>query len=229
MATHMLPCSTAAKKDLIHYYRVKESKAFVFPNSLPDIEIRNKSNNKKIGFLGRLDYSKGVDILIEAFTKVLKEIPDAVLEIAGKGSQETELKKTVASFNIKDRVIFKGAISYGEVLNFLSSVNFLVVPSRSDNLPTVALEALSVASPVIGSDAGGIPDIIIDGFNGLLFENENTEDLSKKIIELFGNRERRNLMALNARKTFEEKYCVDKLPGRFEQLLEGKEKIKIKS
>jgi len=226
MATHMLPCSTAAKKDLTHYYHIKESKAFVFPNALPDTEIRNESNNKKIGFLGRLDYSKGADILIEAFIKVLKEIPDAILEISGKGSNEVELKKKAASLNIADKIIFKGLVSYAQVLHFLSSVNFLVVPSRTDNLPTVALEAFSVATPVIGSNSGGIPDIITHQFNGLLFENEDTKDLSKRIIQLLTNKVQRDSMALNARKTFEEKYCVDQLPERFEQLLEGKEKMK---
>jgi glycosyltransferase involved in cell wall biosynthesis len=224
MATHMLPCSTAAKKDLVHYYKVKESRSFVFPNALPDTETRNTSTGKKTGFLGRLDHSKGADILIEAFAILLKEIPDAVLEIAGKGSKEDELKKKVASLNICSKIIFKGIIPYSEVNQFLSTLNFLVVPSRSDNLPTVALEALSVGTPVIGSDAGGIPDIIIDGYNGLLFENGDAEDLAKKMIRLLNNKDERDLMTVNARKIFKEKYCIDKLPERFEALLESNKK-----
>src|SRR6266487_299825 len=60
MATHMLPSTTAAKYDLIRFYKVKQNKAFIFPNALPDTNCRNKSKNKKIGFLGRLDRSKGV-------------------------------------------------------------------------------------------------------------------------------------------------------------------------
>jgi glycosyltransferase involved in cell wall biosynthesis len=218
-ATHMLPCSTAAKKDLMDYYHTKASKTFVFPNALPDTGIRNESCNKKIGFLGRLDRSKGVDVLIQAFAEVVKEIPEAVLEIAGMGKTENALKQMVCLLNIENYIFFKGAIHYTEVLKFLSSVCFLVVPSRSDNLPTVALEALSVATPVIGSKAGGIPDIIIHDFNGLLFENENIEDLSNKMTDLLKNKNRRDSMAINARKIFEEKYCVDNLPQRFEQLL----------
>jgi len=180
LSTHMPPCSHAAKKDLVRYYHVKPSKAFVFPNALPDTAVRNVSTNKIIGFLGRLDHSKGADVLIDAFAMVLKVIPDAVLQIGGTGSNEVDLKKRAINLNLHDRVVFKGLIAYKEVHQFLSSINFLAVPSRTDNLPTVALEALSVATPVIGSDARGIPDIVVDGYNGFLFENENAEDLSKK-------------------------------------------------
>lgn len=227
-ATHMLPCSTAAKKDLLHYYHIKESKAFVFPNALPDTSITNKSDNNRIAFLGRLDYSKGVDILINAFAKVLKEISNATLEIGGKGSNENALKKKIASLHLEHKVIFKGLVPYIQVREFLSSVNFLVVPSRTDNLPTVALEAFSVGTPVIGSNAGGIPDMVIHGYNGLLFENENAEDLSKKMIQLLKNKEQRNSLSLHARKTFEEKFSIDLLPERLEHLLNA-EKLFRKS
>jgi len=222
MATHMLPCSTAGKKELVQYYHIKESKAFVFPNALPDTEIRNNNNSKRIGFLGRLDHTKGVDILIDAFAKVIKNIPDIVLEIGGTGSNENELKRRTESLGIADKIIFKGLVSYSEVHNFLSSINFLVVPSRADNLPTVALEAFSVATPVIGSNSGGIPDIITKEYNGLLFEKENAEELSQKMMQLITDKSQRDSLAVNARKKFEEKYCVSKLPERFERLLENR-------
>lgn len=220
MATHMLPCSSAAKKDLIKYYGVKKTKAFVFPNTLPDTKMRNESKNETIGFLGRLDHSKGADILIAAFAKAIKEIPNAVLAIGGTGQEEAILKEQADSLGLKDKIIFKGLIPYAEVPRFLSSVYFLVVPSRADNLPTVVLEAFSLATPVIGSNAGGIPDMIIPGFNGLLFESESADDLSKKILQLLKNKDERDLMGSNARKTFEEKYIVNILRERFEQLLE---------
>jgi len=224
----MLPCSSAAKKDLMHYYHINESKAIVFPNALQDTEQRNKSHNKKIGFLGRLHRSKGVDILIDAFVKLLKEIPDAVLEIAGSGTDKPELERIAYSAIAAKSIIFKGNLPYSEVLPFLSSLNFLVVPSRSDNLPTVVLEAFSAGTPVIGSNAGGIPDMIIDGYNGLLFEKENADDLLQHMMLLLTNNEQRDSIAVNARKTFEEKYCINNLPERFEALLENRMEINNK-
>jgi glycosyltransferase involved in cell wall biosynthesis len=219
MATHMLPSTKAAKDDLIKFYKVKTNRVFVFPNALPDTEMRNKNDGKKIGFLGRLDRSKGVDILINAFKRLSQKISDTELEIVGKGAREKELKNQVESLGLCDKVLFKGAISYNEVLHFLTRINFLVVPSRMDNLPTVALEALSVGTPVIGSNAGGIPDIIIPGYNGLLFESENDEDLFYKMKHLLYKKDERDIMSVNARKTFEEKYSMTEHAARFEKLL----------
>lgn len=222
LATHMLPSTAAAKKDLVKYYKVDKNKAFVFPNALPDTDARNKGDLRTIGFLGRLDRSKGVDILITAFKNVSDQFNDVQLVIAGTGSQERELKKQVENAGLAGKVKFKGAIAYDEVRCFLVSVNFLVVPSRMDNLPTVVLEAFSVATPVIGSNAGGIPDMIKPGYNGLLFENGNAEELSQRMIQLIANEEKRNNMSWNARKTFEEKYCIDNLLSKFEALIEAK-------
>ena len=219
IATHILPATNAAKEDLIQFYNVNEHKVFIFPNALPDTVLRNLNNNATIGFLGRLDRSKGVDVLINAFKIVADKVTDAQLLIAGKGVKEEELKTLSQKLSIQDRVIFKGPISYTDVLKFLTEINFLVVPSRMDNLPTVALEALSVSTPVIASNTGGIPDIIIDNYNGLLFQNEDAEDLAKKMIWLLQNKEAREKMCINARKVFEEKYCIDNLLTRFEALM----------
>jgi glycosyltransferase involved in cell wall biosynthesis len=219
MATHMLPSTIAAKDDLLQFYKVRKNKAFIFPNALPDTLIRNEGSNTKIGFLGRLDRSKGADVLIDAFKKLSDAVPNVQLEIVGKGVKEETLREQVRSLGLCDNVLFKGLIPYNRVLHFLASINFLVVPSRMDNLPTVVLEALSVATPVVGSNAGGIPDMIIPGYNGLLFESEDAQDLFQKMKRLLCGKEERDLMSVNARKMFEEKYCMDKHCERFEKLI----------
>jgi glycosyltransferase involved in cell wall biosynthesis len=97
----------------------------------------------------------------------------------------------------------------------------LVVPSRTDNLPTVVLEAFSTYTPVIGANTGGIPDMIEDGYNGILFEKENVNDLVVKLEHLLTNEELRKRIGENARRTFLEHFCTDNLPQRFEKLLAG--------
>ena len=221
MATHMLCPSLAAKKDLIKFYKVKNSRAFVFPNALPNTDLRNETDYKTIGFLGRLDRSKGVDILISSFKKISDRFTDVQLIIAGNGKQENELKEQVFNVGLSDRVVFKGAIAYNHVPDFLASLAFLVVPSRMDNLPTVVLEAFSVGTPVIGSNAGGIPDMINSGYNGFLFENENVEELAQRMEQCLQHQEQRNNISVNARKAFEEKYCIDDLLERFENVIEA--------
>lgn len=218
LATHLLPCSSAAKDDLIKHYKVSPSKTFVFPNALEDRKIKNNgADTNTIGFIGRLDYSKGVDILINAFEKVQSFHPGARLVIVGDGKQHLSLQQLAVDKKVNVR--FTGAVSYQSVFTFLQTFTCLAVPSRTDNLPTVILESFSCCTPVVASNAGGIPDMIEDGKNGLLFEKENTANLADKLITLLGDKEARSRFAENARAVFLEKYCVDTLPVRIEQLL----------
>ena len=110
-------------------------------------------------------------------------------------------------------------MAYDTIFEFLASISFLIVPSRIDNLPTVVMEAFSTGTPVIGSNVGGIPDMIVDGYNGLLFENENSDDLADKIIMLLKNGEKRDLLSKNARQTFENRFSVENHGERFEAML----------
>lgn len=219
-ATHILAVSSAAKNDITRYYKVKPERCFVFPNALPDTDIRNCHGDHSIGFLGRLQRSKGADILLHAFKIVLMRIPDAKLIITGGGAEEESLRELGHSLGIQDQVIFNGSISYATIHRFIASLDFLVVPSRIDNLPTVILEAFSVATPVIASDAGGIPDIIQPGFNGLLFESGNAEDLAEKLLLLFNDKTLCAQISVNARSTFDVRYSIHKHRERFEALVE---------
>ncbi len=220
-ATHMLAPSTYGKKDLLHYFGLKENKVHVFPNALPACSSINQSNNNLIGFAGRLDKTKGVDVLIKAFIKIVPLFPDAALIIAGGGSEKETLQEMLQQAGLENKVNWKGVLKADEILELMLNINFLVVPSRIDNQPTTVLEAFSVSTPVVGSNSGGIPDMIIPGYNGWLFERENENDLAEKMIAMLSNREQRNVMSANARKIFEEKYCTDTLRKRFETLIEN--------
>jgi glycosyltransferase involved in cell wall biosynthesis len=220
-ATHMLAPSTYAKKDLLHYFGVNESNIYVFQNTIAASSIFNQSKNNVIGYAGRLDKTKGVDILIKAFIKIAALFPDVELILVGGGTEREVLEAMIKEAGLADRVKWNGVVSYEEVFELLLNINFLVVPSRIDNLPTVVIEAFSVSTPVIGSNSGGIPDMIIPEYNGYLFERENVDDLVEKMKLMLSKRDQRNVMAENAKKTFEEKYCTDTLRKRFEALIEN--------
>ena len=163
-----------------------------------------------------------MDVLIDAFYKLKQEMPGLQLCIAGGGDMKGELEKQVEKLSLQDSVIFEGSVDNNKICSFLASLNFLVVPSRMDNLPTVVLEAFSTATPVIASNVGGIPDMVEDNINGLLFENENVDELYIKMKQLATGGELWSKLSRNARAKFVEKYSIEKLPGRFEELLAGK-------
>lgn len=220
LATHMLPCSSASKKDLLKYFKVKEANTFVFFNALALQVQKNTGSSTQIGFIGRFERSKGVDILIKAFNKIASAIPGVKLVLAGKGSEEKELRQMVANLQLQDKVTFAGVIGYKSVFDFIRSLHCLVVPSRTDNLPTVVLEGFSCNTLVVASNAGGIPDMITNGYNGMLFETEDVEGLAKKLLLSLRDNEAGKKMTQKAEEVFKQKFWLDNYPQRYEEFIE---------
>jgi glycosyltransferase involved in cell wall biosynthesis len=131
---------------------------------------------KRIIYLGQITKYKGVQILLQA----LKFIPDKKLEIiiAGTGPDLKELK----SMTTDSRVKWAGFIRDLPKVELLSSADLSIVPSVwYDNSPVTIYESLSYGVPVIASNIGGIPELIKDGENGLLFKAGNHAELAEKI------------------------------------------------
>ncbi|MBI2625246.1 MAG: glycosyltransferase family 4 protein [Candidatus Nealsonbacteria bacterium] len=117
---------------------------------------------KFILFVGRAHKIKGVNYLIGAFSKIEKDFPDFKLVLVGEGLPE-------------------GKLSLAEVKNKMKKCYCLVVPSLSEGLPRVILEAMALGKPVVASRVGGIPEVIQDGKTGFLFEPGNQSDLTEKL------------------------------------------------
>jgi L-malate glycosyltransferase len=145
---------------------------------------------KQILFVGRLIKLKGVDVLINAFVKILEKIPLCQLIIIGDGPEFQSLKKYACELSVSNTVIFKGRLSESEVCNYYKEADLVVLPSRmingqAEGLGVVLLEAMALGIPVIGTNTGGISDIIHDKINGLLVPPDDPDALSKAVIKLF--------------------------------------------
>lgn len=136
----------------------------------------------RFGYIGRLDPPKGVELLIDAF-KTLQP-PDAELWIAGNGKPNYEIALR-AQAQGDARIRFLGRVTPGD---FYPQVDVVVVPSLwNDILPTVVFEAMAFGKPVIGSQRGGIPEMIRNGENGLLFDPNTQESLTGVIEDVTNN------------------------------------------
>ena len=120
-------------------------------------------------FVGRNDPVKGVKYLIKAFDKIKSEFPEFKLILVGEGLPE-------------------GKLSLREVREKMGNCYCLVVPSVSEGLPRVIMEAMALAKPVVASNVGGIPDLVKDGQTGFLFEAGNVEQLADKLRTLLSNK-----------------------------------------
>jgi len=143
-----------------------------------------KSSKLRFGFLGTLLPMKGVDLLISAF----KEIKDKNIELSiygklfsysGFESFPKQLKKIIGN---DPRIFLRGGYDNKDVGKILSSIDVLVVPSMwFENSPLVIQEAFLAHVPVIASRIGGIPEMVRDGLNGLLFNVGDKDDLKEKL------------------------------------------------
>lgn len=136
----------------------------------------------------RLVHKNGVDIVLEALTR----LPESYRRrthflIVGGGELEGKLKDLTKSLGLRGTVHFIGERGNDELPDLLAAADAFVRPSRSEGLGISFIEALAAGLPAIGSNVGGIPDVIKDGETGLLVQPENPDDLSEKIVWLQKN------------------------------------------
>lgn len=128
----------------------------------------------------RLEYSKGIDLLIKAFAKISPKLRDYELIIAGDGAARKGLEELATSLSA--RVKFLGSVDQATVFKYMKGAVAHICPSRAESGGLVNYEAQATGCIAIGSNVDGIPEYIINNKTGLLFETENTEDLSKKLL-----------------------------------------------
>jgi len=155
-------------------------------------------------YVGRLSKEKGILTLLKAM-KTLK----IELKIIGDGPLKEKCKKIVRNYGLRN-VLFEG-YKYGDELEEIyKNAAFVVIPSECyENAPMVLLETFSYGKPAIGSDIGGIPEFIIDGETGYLFEPGNYNELREKISYLYDNPSIVKEMGKKARKIVEKNYSED--------------------
>lgn len=134
-------------------------------------------------YFGRLSGEKGVRTLVDA----MSQLPDVSLKIAGTGPEDEALRSEVAARGLNN-VEFLGYKSGEELRSLVAGARFVIVPSECyENNPLTIVEAYSEGTPVIGSEIGGIPEILIPGVTGFRFKPGDTDslvDAVKKSLEL---------------------------------------------
>jgi len=144
--------------------------------------------NKKVLYVGRLDKDKNVDVLIDCIPGVLQKT-NAHFVIVGDGSELDKFKKTVEKMGIGHAVSFLGWIDNKseDYLQVFESASVFVITSKIETQSIVTMEAMAAGLPVIGADAGALPELIKSNCNGHLFCPDNSEDLAKKINKVLSD------------------------------------------
>lgn len=149
--------------------------------------------------VGNLIPLKGHDLTLRALKSLLDRGCQADLKIVGGGALDHELRTLAVNLGIRDLVEFTGYIPYDEVRKLMQASDVFVLPSWYEALGCVYLEAMACGLPVIGCYGNGIDEVIEDGVTGCLIDNQNPEQLVKK-LELLMDGKTRAEMGIQARK-----------------------------
>lgn len=147
-------------------------------------------------YFGRLSKEKGILNLIEAFSKLDK----GKLYIAGTGPEEDAINKMIHKYKIEDKVKLLGFLNEKDMRECIRKSAFVILPSVwNDNCPYSIIETLSIGKPVIGTNMGGIPELVINNVNGLICRSNDVDDLKEKMHILFENDEFLEELGKNAK------------------------------
>lgn len=193
---------------------------------------KDASIRKKLGVegefiltVGRMAEKKGFRYLIEAMPLILEKLPKAKLVLIGDGPDKQMLEELARKLKLESSVIFAGKVTHKELENWYPTADVFVLPSiiakggDTEGLGVVFLEAIASGTPIIGSNVGGIPDIIKHGETGLLVEQKNTKELAGAVVRILTDGKLNRHVTTNAIKFVRENFTWDIVADKFAEMI----------
>lgn len=185
---------------LVAGWGIQASRIHVIPNGV-EIPVGTRpaeiSLHTKTTFVttGRLIPLKRVAGIIQA----LVDLPDVGLLIIGEGPERNQLEELVRKLKLQERVTFCGAVRHEDALSLMAGCDALVLNSVTEGLSHVALEALALGLPVVATNVGGNPEVVVDGLSGLLFDSTSPLALKDAMQRLAADPQQRERMSQEAK------------------------------
>ena len=172
-----------------------------------------------VGVIARLETTKGIHFLIEAFAKIAPQFSKLHLVIVGTGGKEQELKEQTAKLGLSGRINFTGY--QRNVHDYLAHFQVLVIPSLHEAHPLVLMEGMSHGKPIIATAVGGIPEVIKNGENGLLVSPANSEELAMAMAHLLTDPELLTKIGKKGRETYQKEFTVERMLGETKKVYDS--------
>lgn len=221
--------SRSVSENLINYYRVPREHVITISNGVvknsPD-PILTESVAKQYLYdkdriyalvIGRLEEQKGHCYLIDAVARMPEQVRSRlVIFLAGDGTLESSLKKQVAERGVEAHFVFLGHTE--KVPEFLSLVDFVILPSLWEGLPLSVLEAFSAQKAVLATNIPGTTEVMIDGENGYLAEARDPDSLAQGLVKVLENPGKMRQLGQRAFRHWEESYAFVKTMEQYHQV-----------
>lgn len=148
------------------------------------IKKQFKDRENLIGYIGRLSEEKGIQNFLNAIPKILAKERNIKFFVGGDGPLKYEVESYSNNMDYENRIRFVGWIDHTELPDYLNELKLIVLPSYTEGLPNLMIEAMACGTPVLATSVGAIPDIIKDGETGFIMENNLPDCIGENIIRV---------------------------------------------
>lgn len=236
----IIAVSKQLKSNIRYYFGIDASKISYIPNGVdtsyfrPNLDVANLKQHHKLEdekillCLARISPYKNQLTIIQALPEILKEDADVKVLLVGPISDRSyfeAIQYELSKNNLKDHVIFTGAVDRNLLPKYYSLADVFILPSLSEGMPLVLLEALSSGNAIIASDIPQNKEVAVTGKEAIFINPKNSRELAENVVMLLEDNKLREKMRKQARKTavkyFDWKVISEKTIELYEKLLEG--------
>ena len=219
-ADKIIVLTKAAERFYIEKLNIKENKIVQIYNPIGSNVAQSKSYNltsKKIISVGRLTYQKNFQLLVDIAIKILSDHPDWSWDICGEGEDKEDLEKRIAEAGFKGKINLLGQVK--DLYNLYQEYAFQVMTSRYEGFPMSLIEGEANRLPLISFDVPtGPSEIIHDGKNGYLIDNNDIETMVIRIKHLINDEEERKIMSSNSLK-YSREFILEPIIEQWKELI----------
>jgi glycosyltransferase involved in cell wall biosynthesis len=171
-----------------------------------------------IGYIGRLSSEKGIMNFVKSMPYILDNCRETVFMVGGDGPLTKEIKEYINDNNLQSHVKIMGWIPHQELPEYLNDIKLLVLPSFTEGLPNIMLEAMACGTPVLTTPVGSIPDFIEDGETGFIMEDNSPKSLAQNVFRGLSH-PNMDIIAKNARRLVEQEFSFEKAVESYKDII----------
>jgi glycosyltransferase involved in cell wall biosynthesis len=225
---HRIVVNARALRQHLAQFGVERERIFVSHNGLDTREFYPamverpeflRGASLVIGSLAVLREEKRIDVLLEAFAKVLPSDRRMRLLVVGTGDMRERLLQRRSELGLDEACHFVATTA--DVPQWMRMLDIYVLPSRSEGFPNTVLEAMGCGCAVVASNVGGVPELIEHGRNGLLSAPADADDLARQLAVLIQNPELRKQMGERAATDAKTSFSMEAVAGRIESMYDS--------
>jgi glycosyltransferase involved in cell wall biosynthesis len=203
-------------------YRNKICTAYKHFLDFDKFKMKKKFDEREnfVGYIGRFSEEKGTLNFVEAIPRILDERGEIRFLIGGAGQLQDKIEEYLDEKNLNDKVKLTGWIPHDALPDYLNELKLVVLPSYTEGLPNILLEAMACGTPVLATPVGAIPDVIKDGKTGFILENNSPECIAKNILNVltYPNLDK---IVKSTRELVEKEFTYKAAVERYREILEG--------